>query len=88
MAPLILYPSIKDYLSRIQVLSTKDYLSRFLIQLYLYLSPLLLFFVLHVLSTFTLFLNSRAQFIAEPLPCLGSQPASDTGLDDSLSPLP
>jgi hypothetical protein len=60
---IILPPFTKDCLSRIQILSTKDCLFRFPIQLYLYLSPPLLLLVLRALSTFTLFLNSRAQLL-------------------------
>jgi hypothetical protein len=59
---LVLPVSTKDCLSRIQILSTKDYLSRFLIQLYLYLSPHLLL-ILCALFTFTPFLNFCAQLL-------------------------
>jgi hypothetical protein len=50
----MLHPFTKDCLFRIQFLSTKDYLSRFLIQLYLYLYPRLLLLALRALYFYTI----------------------------------
>jgi hypothetical protein len=60
---LVLPVSTKDCISMIQILSTKDYLSRFPIQLFLYLSLHLLLLIFCALFTFTPFLNFYAQLL-------------------------